>query len=251
MTSGVIGVRHRRFAPARPRERPEGLAVALPLLAVYVLACAVAQPGPSPVLDEPDLLAAAARMLHGHLVPSGPTLDPRAYLWHGPGLVALLAPLVALDLPLPVVRFLDPLLLAAAVWVFHRLMRLRLDAGASRWWTVAFGLYVPFLSVVPVVHKEPLAILLVITGMLALTRGIQSGRALPMVAAGGCLAALAMVRLEYGWVAIALLALAAVNWAVRGRRPASARLVVVPAVAVALCLPWLAVTYRLTGRPMY
>lgn len=251
VTSVVFAPWHRRLAPARPREGLEGLVIVLPLLALYVVACEVAQPGPSPVRDEPDLLAAAARMLHGRLVPAGPTLDPRAYLWHGPGLVAVLVPLVALDLPLPVVRLLDPLLLAAAVWAFHRLLRMRLDAGASRRWTWAFGLYVPFLSVVPEVHKEPLAILLVVVGMLALTRGFRSGRALPMVAAGGCLAALAMVRLEYGWVAIALLALAIVNWAVRGRRPASARLVVVPAVAVALCLPWLAETDHLTGRPMY
>lgn len=229
----------------------EGLAIVLPLLALYVVVCAVLQPGGTPVRDEPDLLAAAARLLHGQVVPAGVTYDPRGFLWHGPGLVALLAPLVALDVPLQAIRFLGPLLLAVAAWGFHTLLRRDFDARASRRWTYAFGLYVPFFSVATEIHKEPLAIALVVVGLLALDRGVRRGRALPMAAAGACLGALAMVRLEYGWVAFALLTLAFLTWATRGRRPDHARLLIVPAVAVALCLPWLVGTYELTGKPFY
>src|SRR3954471_19647599 len=92
-----------RWTPARAGAARgllrEALRVA-PLLVLYVAICALAQPGPHPVRDEQDLLAAAGRMLDGQLVPGGHLPDPRAYLWHGPGLVALLAPLVALQLPL-------------------------------------------------------------------------------------------------------------------------------------------------------
>jgi 4-amino-4-deoxy-L-arabinose transferase-like glycosyltransferase len=223
----------------------------LPLVLLYFAICVIADPGPHPVRDEPALLAVAERLLDGQLVPSGRVLDPRAYLWHGPGLVVLLAPLVALELPLAVIRLIEPLLLSAAVLLFHRLLRERLAPRPALAWTYALGLYVPFFAVLPEIHKEPVAVLLVVAGMLALTRGLASGRRMPFVFAGLALGALAMVRLEYGWVAFALLAVAVGAW-VRRRRSASARrLVLAAAVAVAACLPWLAYTYHLTGRPMY
>lgn len=221
-----------------------------PLVVLYVVICAVAQPGALPVRDEPDLLAAATRMLDGQLVPSGPVADPRAYLWHGPGLVLVLAPLVALDLPLPAIRFVEPFLLGCAALLFHRLLRVRLRPRPALVWTYALGLYVPFFAVVPQVHKEPLCILLVVAGMLALTRALDSGRWLPVAGAGLALAGLAMVRLEYGSVALTLLA-AAVAYAARRRNAAARRLVAVTAIAVAACVPWLAYTYHLTGQPVY
>ena len=221
-----------------------------PLLVLYAVVCAAAQPGPDPVRDEPALLPAAARMLDGQLVPGGSVLDPRAYLWHGPGLVAVLAPLVALDLPVSAIRFMEPVLLACAALLFHRLLRVRLPPRPALAWTYAFGLYVPFLSVVPQVHKEPLSILLVVAGMLALTRALEGGRWPFVAGAGLALAALTMVRLEYGWVTIVLLA-AALACAARRPSATTRRLVAVAAVAVVACVPWLTFTYHLTGQPLY
>ena len=223
----------------------------MPLLVLYAVVCAVAQPGSDPVRDEPALLAAAHRLLDGQFAPAVPTLDPRAYLWHGPGLIAVLAPLLGLDLPLTAIRFVDPLLLGVAVLLFHRLLRGLLPARPALAFTYAFGLYVPFFSVLPEIHKEPLAVLLVVAGMLALTRGLTSGRRAPLVGAGAAFGALAMVRLEYGWVAILLLALAAATWALRRHAATPRRLTAVAAIAVALCVPWLAFTYHRTGKALY
>src|SRR3954452_12439097 len=243
-----------RWTPARAGAARgllrEALRVA-PLLVLYVAICALAQPGPHPVRDEQDLLAAAGRMLDGQLVPGGHLPDPRAYLWHGPGLVALLAPLVALQLPLGAIRFVEPVLLGCAVLLFHRLLHVRLGPRASLAWTYAFGLYFPFFSVLPHLHKEPLAVLLVVAGMLALTRGLAGGRWLALGGAGLALAALTMVRLEYGWVTFALLVIALLAWARRRKSVRARRLVAVAAVGVVGCAPWLAYTYRLTGRPVY
>jgi 4-amino-4-deoxy-L-arabinose transferase-like glycosyltransferase len=222
-----------------------------PLLGLHLVVCALAQPGPDPVRDEPALLAAAARLLDGQLVPGGDVLDPRAYLWHGPGLVALLAPLVALDLPLPALRFIEPVLLGCAALLFHRLLRVHLPPRPALLWTAAFALYVPFFSVLPQIHKEPLAILLVVAGMLALTRALAGGGWRWTVGAGLALGALVMVRLEYGWVALALLAAGLVVLATRRRNATGRRAVAVAAVAVVACVPWLAYTYHLTGQPLY
>ena len=221
-----------------------------PLLVLYVVAGIVAQPGPQAVRDEPALLAAAERLLDGQLAGTGTDPDQRAYLWHGPGLVALLAPLVAAGAPLDVMRLLGPLLLGAAVLVFHRLLREHLAPRPALLWTYALGLYAPFLIVVGTIQKEPLAVLLVVCGMLALSRGLRTGRPLPLAAAGLALAALVMVRLEYGWVAVALLATAVATLALR-RDAVARRLVAAAVVAVLGCVPWLAYTHRETGEPLY
>lgn len=239
--------------PARPATRVRGresLSL-LPLVALFLLVCALVQPSPDPVRDEPALLAAASRLLDGQLVPVPPTLDPRAYLWHGPGLVAALAPLVALDLPLFAIRFVEPVLLGAALLLFHRLLRLRLGRRAALLWAYALGLYVPFYAVLPELHKEPLSALLVVAAMLAATRALGRGGRWAIAAAGLALAALTMVRMEYGWVTIALLAAALAAWASRRDSALARRSAAIAAIGVAGCVPWLAYTGHETGKPLY
>src|SRR4051794_9876417 len=235
---------------ARPRTAAREWVRLLPLLALFVLVCALVQPSPDPARDEPALLAAASRLLHGQLAPAAPTLDPRAYLWHGPGLVAVLAPLVGLHLSLFAIRFLEPVLLGAAVLLFHRLLRVRLAPRAALLWTYALGLYVPFYAVLPEIHKEPLSALLVVAAMLAATRGLSRG-GLSIAAAGLALTALTMVRMEYGWVTIALLVVALAAWGLRRVSALARRSAAIAAIGVAGCLPWLAYTEHLTGKPFY
>jgi ABC-2 type transport system ATP-binding protein len=72
-----------------------------------------------------------------------------------------------------------------------------------------------------------------------------------MLLGGLALGALVYDRVEYGWVAIAML-VAAGGWSLTGRRrPAARRFVGVCAIAVASCIPWLIYTYSITGRLLY
>lgn len=239
-------------APAVARVAAGDLLRLSPLLLGYLVFWVLAQPGPAPVRDEFDLLAAARRMLAGALTDPA-TMNPRAYLWHGPGLPAVLAPLLALGLPLEGLRLTGPVLLGVATVLFHRLLRERLAPRPALLWTYAFGLYAPFYAVLRAVHKEPLSVLLVVAAMLAAATGLRTGRRRDLLAAGLALGGLALVRLEYGWVLVALLAAAAAAAAAASARwrPAALRLTVVAATAVALCVPWLAHTWQLTDRPLY
>ncbi|MDP9384828.1 MAG: hypothetical protein M3P50_06295 [Actinomycetota bacterium] len=236
--------------PAASRSAAVDLLRLSPLLLGYLVFCAVAQPGPFPVRDEFDLLAAAHRILDGTLT-DPETRNPRAFLWHGPGLPALLAPLVALGVPLEGIRFTGPILLGVATLLFHRLLRRRLAPRPALAWTYAFGLYAPFYAGLRAIHKEPLAVLLIVAAMLATASGLRTGRRRDLVGAGLALGGLALVRLEYGWVLVALLAAAAAGLLFARSRPTARRLVIVAATGVALCVPWLAHTWDLTGRPLY
>jgi hypothetical protein len=235
---------------SRPREWAGTTRLLAPLLVLYVAVTAIAQPWGVLAGDEHDLLAYAQRILHGHYADLG-TTNAIAFLWHGPGTPFVLAPFVALHVPLDAIRFLMAPLLFCAVLVFHRLLRVRLAPRAALAGAYALGLYLPFLAMLSAVHKEPLAILLVAAGLLGLSRYIASGGRRYLALGGLSLAGLAMVRLEYGWVLIALLLACGGWWALRRSSPAPRRATAVAALAVAGCIPWLAYTYSLTHKPFY
>ena len=225
----------------------------LPLLVLYVGVCALGQPGPDPVRDEAFLLSYVHEyVLAGAYLDPGAVADRALFLWHGHGLPLVLTPLVALELPLGALRFTGPLALWAALLAFHALLRLRLGPRPALAATYALGLYAPFATVLVAVHKEPLAILAVVLALLGLARGLgDEGRWWHLAGAGGALGALTMVRLEYGWVLMALLGVALVWWAAKRAAPAPRRLAATCALALVLCLPWLAHTHAITGHVAY
>jgi hypothetical protein len=222
---------------------------------------ALTTPGGGPVNDEGALVRIAERLAAGGGLADRGTLDDVQWLWHGPGLPLLLAPLVALDVPLVLIRVLaGPVALFAAVVVFHRALRLRVTGRAALAGALALGLYLPMLHPLQTVHKEPLAVLLVAVAVLLWSRSVAHGRRADAVLAGVALGALAMVRLEYGWVLAALLALGAAGVVVRRRRDAlrpattgsaAHRTVLVAAAGLAACVPWLAYTRDVSGEPVY
>ena len=230
----------------------------LPLLGALLLASVLLHPGRAPTGDEGPILAAAHRILQGRYAVIG-TMDGTRFLWHGPGLPALLAPLVALGIPLSGLRLLSPLLMFAAALMLYRLLRLRLSRRTALIGAYALGLYGPAYYVLGTVDKDPLALLLAITALDGTARYLKYGRLRHVVIAGLSLAALTMTRLEYGWVIMALLAAGLLWWLVlrvrHGARSDRARTArrwtTVYALGMIGCLPWLAYTYALTGRALY
>jgi len=234
----------------------------VPLLGLYVAVFALTQPGPMAVNDEAQLLAAAERLLDGRYAVRG-TLDDVRWLWHGPGVPLVLAPLVALDLPIAAIRILlGPVLLFVTVAVMYRVLLRHTPPRAALLGALALGLYAPAMQPLRTVHKEPLAMALVALGLLFASRALAppDGRTLRLdvSAAGVALGALAMVRLEYGWVLLGLLGAsgAGVVVALARRRPARRmptvrRCAAVLAVGLACCGPWLAYTHDVSGRFPY
>ena len=129
--------------------------------------------------DERNYVELAHNLLDGHFAglgwrpatPYGTTADPaNPDLWFGPGLPAALTPLVALDLPIEVLRLTGALFLFGAVLVFYRLLRLYVGVGTSLLGAYALGLYFPFFVLLSTIHSEPLAILLLVSMLYLLSR---------------------------------------------------------------------------------
>lgn len=220
-----------------------------PLLLLYLAAWALFPARPD---DEAMYVTLARRLSEGFYATGdqGALLDPDPTspdLWFGPGLPALLAPLVALDVPLSLLRLTGPLLLFGAVLVFHLLVRERWGPRVGRLASYGIGLYLPFLGLLSNLHSEVLAVLFVTIGMLSLSRFLNRGGTTWLVLGAGAFAGLALTRVAYGWVLI-ISALVLVAYSILRRSRASLRGAAVLALALVLCVPWLAYTHQKTHR---
>lgn len=224
-----------------------------PLLCVYVLATFFF---PRRASDERNYVELAHNLLDGHYAglgwrpatPYGTSADPaNPDLWFGPGLPSALAPLVAVDLPIEALRLTGAIFLFGAVLVFHELLRLRISEGTALVGAYALGLYFPFYVLLPTVHSEPLAILLIVSMLYLLSRYLAGGGLAYGIAAAAAAAGVAMTRVAYGWVLTGMLVAFGLWWLVSRRRDVL-RVAGVYALALALCLPWLAFTYSVTER---
>jgi hypothetical protein len=238
----------RVVAAVRARATPSAWWLA-PLLPLWVAVSVVRSHGLGPLGDEPAYLRYGEHLLHGRYAIPG-THDATQFVWHGPGLPALLPPFLLADAPLWVMRLTGPVLLFAAILLFHRLLRLRLSPGWALGGAWLFGLYAPMGEVVGTLHKEPLALALLAAAMIGATRYLDSGRPRHLLLAGAGLTGLVMTRLEYGWVLVVLVPLAAV-WALCTRRTESRRMLLVAGLGLAGCVPWLIYTFSLTGQVLY
>jgi 4-amino-4-deoxy-L-arabinose transferase-like glycosyltransferase len=225
------------------------LALLLPLLALYLAAWAFFPARPD---DEASYVVLAERLTEGYYVTGDDDAildaDPASPdLWFGPGLPALLAPLVAVDAPLSVLRLTSVVVLFAAVLLFYVLARERWGPRIGVIGAYALGLYVPFLGLLSNLHSEVLAVLCVVVGMLGLARFVERGGLGWLVLGSVGLAGLALTRVAYGWVLSVALVLQRGWWRVRRAR-SSGRAAAVLALALALCIPWLAYTHAKTDR---
>lgn len=226
-----------------------GVAALVPLLLLLVLVTYLL---PERQDDEAGYLELARNLADGRYASQRPDAlldaDP-AYpdLWFGPGLPLVLVAPVAAGLPLELLRLTGPLFLFGALLVFHALLRRSLPPRAALAATWALGLYLPFYSVLPNLHSEPLAIFLVVVAMYAFARLAQGDDRHWIVLGAAALAGLALTRVAYGWVLTIALAAFFVWWlATRARLPG--RIAATTALALAFCVPWLVYTAVETGR---
>jgi hypothetical protein len=241
------------LAAQRASRRP-----ALVLLAVLPLMLAIPLIGPSinPNLsgDEPGYLRLAENLVHGHYltgrddaVTGGPGYPN---LWFGPGLPLVLTPFVALHVPVTLIRLLGPLFVFASVLVFFQLLRLHVSQTVALAGSLAFGLYLPFYTVLEHLHSETLSLLLIVTLMYGTSKYLRAGAVRHLVLAGIALGWLALTRVAFGWVLIAMLVFSLLWWGIR-RGASARRFAAVCTLALAVTVPWLAYTYSVTHRPLY
>lgn len=226
----------------------------LPFLLVFLAVPLLAPSNGNLYDDEAGYVGLAKYLAAGHYLSGRDDLvgGGHAYpnLWFGPGLPLVLTPFVALHVPVGVFRLLGPVFLFVGVVLFFRLLRLVAPTRTALVGAAALGLFVPLYTVIAFLHSEALAVTLVVGGAYGIALYLRHGRRRHLVAGGACLAWLALTRVAFGWILAVLLVVYLLGWAVR-RSTRLRRLAAVHALALALCAPWLAYTYSVTGNVFY
>jgi 4-amino-4-deoxy-L-arabinose transferase-like glycosyltransferase len=221
--------------------------VAAGFLVLYLLTLLA----PGGIVDRSDeglYLAYAERLAHGGYAVRDATHVN--FLWYGPGLPLVVAPFAAVDAPMAIIRMIGPVALAASLLVFHRLLRLFVTPGWALGGMLALALYFPLWRLLPRLFTEPLAILLLITGVLCSVHYLRGHGRGWLACAGLALGGLLLTRLEFGWVFMASIVVCAIWWLLtRGRM--ARRSLAIFVVALIPALPWLAYTHDLTDRFPY
>ncbi len=187
----------------------------------------------------------AKNLLDGYYSPPGVV-----FIWNGPGYPLFLTPILALGLPWSLARYLNAVLLVGAVAYFRNSVRL---FASPRWAAIAgllLGLYPPLVFHLRLLYSETLAAFLVTAFAYHYLLAIRRASNRHLVIAGAFLGALALTKIVFGtallvWGTVALVAFAVT------RSRALGRTAVVAGLAFALCTPYLAYTYHVTGRPLY
>lgn len=241
-------------SPASPPSRSGHLEWLLPLIAlVLYMGLAWMTRGEMLVVkDEARYVEDARNLLqHGDLLPGA-----SANVVNGPGYPLVLVPLLAMDAPPVALRMLNGAFAALAVWFSWRAV---LAAGAERGWAMAAGLFVMLhpshLRQGQWAMTESITLCWLagfVWGLVALLRA-GAGRMPRPALLGGAFALiwLAMTRVVFGYVIMAMIAGMAGAWLIAPHfRRGLQRALILFAIAFAGCIPWLAYTHHKTGRHM-
>jgi len=213
----------------------------LPLLVLYLVIIALFWRSEL-VNDENRYVRYATNLAQGHYA------EPGLRIWNGPGYPLVLTPFVLSGIPVRLAVLLNAVFLFSAVVLIHKTVRPYMsDRGAL---TVAYaaGLYAPFFPEMVSLLTESLAVLLVSGFVYCATQALRRGSRPFLLAAGACLACLALTKIMYAYVIATGLAVSALTavWSRSARR-----VMLMCVVALACCIPYLAYTYSVTGRVFY
>lgn len=198
--------------------------------------------------DENGFLAYAERLTHGAYAVNDAN-DPTSFLWRGPGLPLLIAPFVALGIPVELLRVLVVSLVPVGVVVLWRaLLRIGVSPRLALFGAAAVALYLPLLRNVGRVMSEPVAFLCSALAVLLLIRAYQRSSTRDAVLAGAAVGFLALTRLELLYVIPVWGLLVGGWWLVRRtHRPAA----IAGLVATLVIVPWFGYAWAQSGQPLY
>jgi len=224
--------------------------VMLPFLGLYISLAATLTDHSVLRRDEVRYWGLATNLTHGHFH----NMEGDNFLWSGPGYPAVLAPLVALDVPYWVPKVMNAGIYYVAMVMFFYLLCLYLPKRSA--WVASFCMllyYVPWEDSFGDIMTEALAFCLTITTSYFFCKALKSEQLTwrSMLKPAVFLAWLMLTKVIFGYVV--LVCIIGFGFAAIARRKnlkvlAGFRCMV---LAMAFCLPYLAYTYAISGKIFY
>jgi len=224
--------------------------VMLPFLGLYMFLAATLTDHSELKRDEVRYWGLATNLLHGHFHDK----EGDNFLWSGPGYPALLAPMVALDVPLWVPKVVNAGIYYVAMVVFFHLLCLYLPRKSA--WLASLCMlfyYVPWEESFGDIMTEALAFCLSVTTAYFFCKALKESKFTwrAMLKPAAWLAWLMLTKVIFGYVVlICILAFGLASLIQRQNLKIKAgfRFSV---LAMAFCLPYLIYTFAVSGKAFY
>ncbi len=219
-----------------------------PFLVFYLAICVVFAPNHF-VGDEERYVKYAHELLRGFYSLPAPNIN----LWAGRGYPALIAPFLFLKLPLVVLRLINGFLLYFSLVIVYKSIHIYASNKVALTFTLLLALYFPVYEKLPTIETECLTWFL-ISAICYLFIKIfrQKNISLKLIfLCGFVIAYLAMTKVIFGYVILAMLIVSLLMLVLPHLRLAAKKSTYIFSVALIFCLPYLIYTYSLTKNVFY
>lgn len=200
--------------------------------------------------DEDVYLRFAGNLAHGFYSPPPPDID----LGKGPGYPILLAPFVALHVPLIWMALLNAVFYyLSIVFLFKSLQTFsnsRVALVVSLFWAFYYNLY----ETIPLIIAEvfsPFLVSLLLYSLIQVYTRVGSVRKKYIYLSGIVLGYLSLTKPIFGYVLVVMIIISGLLWLVKRYREVYKKGFLILLIAFGTTVPYLAYTFHLTGRMFY
>jgi hypothetical protein len=219
-----------------------------PFLLLYLIIC-VSFSTNEFVGDEERYVQFAHNLLNGFYASSH--FD--VFLWNGPGYPLLIVPFLFFKLPLFTLKLLNAVLLYFSLIISYKTFNFYSSKKNSFVFTILLGLYFPIFEMIPFLLTEILTWFLISLICFLFIKVYKQKTItwklilLPALA----IAYLAMTKVIFGYVILAMIFASAFIFLLPQFRNSAKKSILVFALSMIFCFPWLIYTYNLTGKIFY
>lgn len=222
----------------------------LPFFILYVIIVLI-YASPDLYGDESRYLAFATNLTHGFFSPSPPFLD----LGNGPGYPLIMAPFVALKLPLISVKLLNALFYYISVVLLFKALQKIVPYKFAIIISFVWALYPNTFEQIPYALSEVFATSLIPLFIFCITFAFNNVSKKIVnkyiIAAGLTFGYLALTKPIFGYVILTMIFGTVVLLIINRKSASYKRIFIILLIAFGVTIPWLTYTYHMTGRLFY
>jgi len=198
--------------------------------------------------DENRYLFFASNLIHGYYSPPAPDIE----LGNGPGYSLILAPLVALKLPLTCITLFNAFLHYFSIILFYKTLRIFLSLKYTLIFSIFWGCYANTYENIPIIHNEILAIFLIISIIYSLIKSYrQENGKRYLILAGFLIGYLILTKPIFSYVLFFMLIGNLLFLLIIKKKENLTKGFIALITAFITILPYSVYTYAITGRIFY
>jgi hypothetical protein len=197
--------------------------------------------------DEIRYVDFASHLLHGFYSPPMPHIN----LWNGPGYPIILIPFVGWNIPDLYITLSNAVFLYLSVVFLYKAVALVANRKIALVLGLMLAIYPNALSMLPILYTEAFTGFLVSAFIFLVVKSYISGTKGYLIGAGLVLGYLVLTKIILGYVVVLCLVGCLGLMLVNKQRFYLRKAITLLAIAFAVCTPYLAYTWHLTGKFMY